>query len=78
MVTLPTPVCEFGKSAPDFDLGGVDGQVLVIARLPGAQRIGGNVYQQSLSVCDGHPAQTRPRRSCPGRTGRVLCGHHAQ
>ena len=27
MVSLQTPVCEFGKPAPDFSLPGVDGQV---------------------------------------------------
>jgi thiol-disulfide isomerase/thioredoxin len=26
MVSLQTPVCEFGKPAPDFDLPGVDGE----------------------------------------------------
>ncbi len=35
MVSLQTPVCEFGKSAPDFNLRGVDGRHWTLAECMG-------------------------------------------
>ena len=31
MVSLPTPICDFGRPAPDFDLPGVDGKRHTVA-----------------------------------------------
>jgi peroxiredoxin len=35
MVSLQTPVCEFGKAAPDFDLPGIDGRRLTLDQCMG-------------------------------------------
>jgi len=35
MVSTPTPVCDFGWKAPDFDLPGVDGQRHTLASARG-------------------------------------------
>ncbi len=35
MVSLQTPVCEFGKPAPDFNLPGVDGKNRTLAECMG-------------------------------------------
>ncbi|MEE9354396.1 MAG: thioredoxin family protein [Methylococcaceae bacterium] len=37
MVSLETPVCEFGKKAPDFDLPGVDGRDWSLQQCMGEQ-----------------------------------------
>jgi len=37
MVSLETPVCEFGKPAPDFALPGVDGRIWTLADCRGEQ-----------------------------------------
>ena len=44
MVSLETPVCEFGKAAVNFSLPGVDGKQWALQDCKGEKGIADNVY----------------------------------
>jgi len=58
MVSLQTPICDFGWNAPNFDLPGIDGKNWSLADVCGPNGTLVIVYLQSLPLCQGDTPQT--------------------
>ncbi len=68
MVSLETPVCDFGRPAPDFALPGVDGKLWTLAECKGEQGL------LVMFICN-HCPYVKAVRERIVRDARELLGH---